>query len=560
MRDYLVLTAVAVPLAGAVLAIAFSTRPSMRRFTAPGAVLAAGLVLLCAVGLQEGVLVRLPFPRLEPVGLFGAVPGYLADRLARSFLLLLGLTGLGGLMASFGASARQAAEVARRRGTALLLLAGCASLVLSANLLTVYLSWCLIDLAILLTMVLPDAGHDSPAGPALRTLVINQLASLAVLLAAIQATPEDGVSLLGPGYGPSVTWLLLLAGLVRAGLYPLHLGLPLATGGPAWGASLLRLLPTASGLYLVIRVLAGPVVVPEVLAVVGGLSLVATGLLAWLAPDEERTLAYVTANQVSLVLLSLAPNNAQTDVAALAVAVNLVLSINLLFLTGNLAQPPTVGRAGRWVWRLRVVAVAALAGVPPALGFVGRWGLYRYAVEQGLWLLLVVAALGSAFTFAGLLPLLRPVEAATPSGPRRALTGALVVLAVPFIVLGLQPLLLSPVLEALGGPGTYQMLLRLVRTTGQSVGVAGMAAILLPLVAGYGLDQVLGEAADLEVTRGRVLHVLGLEWLQQVLWAGSGWLGRLIHRSVEPLEGERYLAWVLLLGLLAILLLARHIQ
>ena len=560
MRDYLVLTAVAFPLAGAILAVAFSARSSTRRYAASIAALAAGLMLLSVLGLREDVLVRLPFPRLEPVGLFGATPGYLADRLTRSCLLLLGLVGLGNFMAAVNAPGSPTDEVARRLGAGLLLLASSTSFVLSANLLTVYLSWCLLDLAILVTMMLPEAEQDLPVGPALRTLAINQLAGLAILFAAIQSGPQDGSILLRPDHAPGITWLVLLAGLVRAGLYPLHLGLPLATGGPAWRASLLRLLPTASGLYLVTRVLAAPGGVHEALALVSGFSLVVTGLLAWLDPDEERTLAHVTANQASLVILSLTLDQAQTDVAALAAMINLVLSIGLLFLTRSPSQVWAEGRAARWIRRMRLVAVAALAGVPPALGFVGRWGLYRYAVEQGLWLLLAGAALGSSFAFAGLLPLLRPAEGATPTRPGRALFGAMAVLGVPFVVLGLQPLLLSPVLEAIGGAGTYQMLLQSVRTTGQSVGVVGMAAILLPLVVGYGLDQMQREPViGLDATLDRAFWILGLEWLHRLARKGSDWLGRLTGSASESLEGERYLAWAILLGLLAILLLARYI-
>ncbi|MDQ2795975.1 MAG: NADH-quinone oxidoreductase subunit L, partial [Actinomycetota bacterium] len=212
--------------------------------------------------------------------------------------------------------------------------------------------------------------------------------------------------------------VLLLVGVAgKSGLVPFHDWLPDAMEGPTPASALIHAATmVAAGTYVVARL--HPLYAIDdtsrtVLGVLAAVTMLWAGALAFAQSDVKRMLAYSTLSQVAIMISTLAfslfPGHAPD--AALGHLVSHAMFKSLLFLAigwlsvlgGGTAFVALRGRArgrGALQWSI-AIGLAAVAGVPPLVGFFSKEGVFTVAQDSlggrdgGLALFLVVALLGT---------------------------------------------------------------------------------------------------------------------------------------------------------------------
>ena len=183
---------------------------------------------------------------------------------------------------------------------------------------------------------------------------------------------------------------------VKLGLFPFHFWLPTVyTGSRPAVAAILSGAVANIGAYGLLRF--GPGMFPAqlrlaaaALVLLGAASLVYGAVLAVARGDVGETLAYSAIGQVGYVLVAIGVGGTVGLTAAvLYIAVN-ALNKTLLFLA--------VGIRGALVAGAFAVGALSVAGVPPAVGFVGKLELFRAGIVVGSPSLVVLLVVGSALS------------------------------------------------------------------------------------------------------------------------------------------------------------------
>ncbi len=229
---------------------------------------------------------------------------------------------------------------------------------------------------------------------------------------------------------------------VKLGLFPFHFWLPTVYAGarPAVAAILSGAVANI-GAYGLLRF--GVDLFPEqvrlagvALVVLGAASIVYGGVLAVARGDAAEMLAYSAIGQVGYVLVALGVGGPVGLVAAVLYSVINSLNKALLFLAS--------GVRGALVAAAFAVGALSVAGVPPAVGFIGKLELFRTAIVAGSAALVVLLLAGSALSLVYLFQVYQrrfwrrdpsATGAASPL-PQRLLTAALALLV---LVAGLWP-------------------------------------------------------------------------------------------------------------------------
>jgi len=204
---------------------------------------------------------------------------------------------------------------------------------------------------------------------------------------------------------------LFLAGLLfKLAVFPFHFWAPdvyqaashgvaafVATASKVGAIAVLARLLLAAGL--------GGTRLATALAVLAAVSMTLGNLAAIVQRDVKRMLAYSAVAQAGYVVVGLL---AFTRAGAAA-----ALFYGLLYLLMNAAAFLVVARVGAdgsnpqledlkglhrrspLLAATLLLALFALAGVPPTAGFVGKWFLFSAALGQGWWLLVLLAAINS---------------------------------------------------------------------------------------------------------------------------------------------------------------------
>ncbi len=477
----------------------------------------------------------------------GSDLAYHVDGLAFLFAVLMTVVALAAIAPGLGRS--EGLEWSSHPALLTLLALGL-GFVFSANLITLSLSWVTFDLAFLWAFIRLRITHYVP-----RILNLGCLACLSLLAAAL-LLGGDSLSLRPSAVSAPVFSLVLLAALIRVGLYPLHLWAPIGVEADLPARSLLHLVPASAGLYLLVRLSTWadsgllsqlpPQGWGGLRGGAGGLAFFIGALLAWAETDRSKTLSYIMISQAGYAVVSLVV--ARPPTLIVLPSLNLVLCLGLLFLSQDRAE-----LGGFWTRAATGLATASLAGVPLTLGFAGRWPVYHALLAGNHLALLALSLLAETLLFAALLRLWAVVSIRV-FPPKFAYTKSSVVgaalLAAPILILGLHPPLLNPVMEGVSFP-TLADLFRWST-------IAQWAAFFFPPLGGYLLQRNRQRIFyPFEPLWLKLSAALRLEWLYSLLGqivAGTATVLRIVGRVSE---GRGYLGWVAVLGLLAFLYLWR---
>jgi multicomponent Na+:H+ antiporter subunit D len=182
---------------------------------------------------------------------------------------------------------------------------------------------------------------------------------------------------------------------VKLGLFPFHFWLPTVYTGarPAVAAILSGALANI-GTYGILR-FGGELLPRELelaataLIVIGVASILYGSLLAVSRRTAAETFAYSAIGQVGYILVAIGIGGPVGFAAAIAYTIVNALNKTLLFLT--------VGMRGALVGAAFVLGAFSVAGVPPAMGFVGKLEIFR--ATAGSPALLALVFVGSALSF-----------------------------------------------------------------------------------------------------------------------------------------------------------------
>lgn len=270
----------------------------------------------------------------------------------------------------------------------------------------------LIDLAAFLTVPLVlDAGSEQSKHAA--RIYLPVLAAAVVMIAAAYGL-TGGFTVEPAGWQRSLAAGLLIAGFaLKLALIPLYFWLPAVAEAvpPMTLAVIISLVDIAAFNELIEAREAAPWVFTEHLPIWIGLavlSMVGGALLALAQRDLKRMLAFSTIDDLGYLLLGVAAGSTGLEGARLGLISHAGMKVLLLgalaVVEYRLAHPVTLadrGLAARFPISAAAFIIGALGmiGVPPTLGFVGRWRLYLAGMEWSPWLLAVMLFATAAALF-----------------------------------------------------------------------------------------------------------------------------------------------------------------
>ena len=404
----LILTAVALPLAGALLIALVGRRPNLREAVTLGT---AALLFLTVLAILPQVLaggrpeimlltvlpgLELAF-RVEPLGMLFA--------LVASFLWIVNSIYSIGYMRG-NDEPRQTPFYAYFA----VALASTMGIAFAANLFTLFLFYEALTLG---TYPLVTHRRTEEAVRAGRLYLVLLLGTSFVLLLtailwtlAIAGTLDflPGGILAGKAGPVTVGFLLLLYifGIGKAAVMPVHNWLPAAMVAPTPVSALLHAVAVVkAGVFTVVKVMVyvfgidrlADLASGEWLIYVAGATVLAASLIALRQDNLKLRLAYSTVSQLSYVVLAAAILTPLSTIgAALHIATHAFGKITLFFAAGSIytaahktevSQLDGIGRAMPWTMAAFAIGALSMIGVPPTAGFLGKWYMLEGAMASG---------------------------------------------------------------------------------------------------------------------------------------------------------------------------------
>lgn len=432
---------VVLPILGALLSLLAGVRWDRSGWYVAAAILAvqvAGAVAFAADGFAGA-------PGSYAVGDFTIPYGIelLVDGLSGSMVVLVAVVALGVL-----AYARRAGPRSNRfYATYLLLVTGLTGMSITGDAFNMYVFLEITGLTAYALVASGDGGRSAVAG--LKYLLVGTFGAALYLLGVGYAYIATGTLNMGDlateiaavGYASPLvraSFVFVVVGLfVKVAMFPLHTWQPDAyAGAPDSVSALIASLVSTVSAYALVRIVL-TVFTPEfldavafarpLLAATAAVSIVVGSGLAVAQTDIKRMLAYSSVSQFGLIVAALSVTNATALVGLAIHLVGHAVMKGGLFLTAGLVSTGVGGRAvGEYDGLGSRMPVAAgtfgalalgMVGVPPAIGFFGKWYIVVGTLEAGAWALAAVILLSTLLTLAYFARLLeRMFFRETPAG------------------------------------------------------------------------------------------------------------------------------------------------
>lgn len=419
MASFLILTAIGAPWMGALLVWLLGDRHErwQHALAAAASVIAAVAALLllrpASWAMTGAPAIRLPF------GPFVGDLTFVADGLGVYLAVIATVVGSLTVIFSAGYMAG-AAQLGRYYALVLIFIGAMCGLVLSGNLLFLFLFW---EVTAFCSYALIAFHNDDPkaVSAGIKALVITQLGGAGLLIGIVLAAaylPDLQISTLlasAGGLPPGVLYVVafgfLLAAAAKSAQVPLHVWLPDAMEAPTPVSALIHAATMVNaGVYLLARFYPAFSGVPGwaiTVMVVGTASALLAALLATTSNDLKRVLAYSTVSQLGYMVAGV---GAGALFESQFYLFSHALFKALLFLgagaiihhlgTRDMRRMGGVGRQMPSIALPFLVGAAALVGLPFFNGFWSKELLLETFMEQyplSIFPLLVVGAGITAF-------------------------------------------------------------------------------------------------------------------------------------------------------------------
>ncbi len=317
-------------------------------------------------------------------------------------------------------------------GFLLLSLYGMLGITTAANLYTLLFFFEVFSVASAVLVIHEMTPEANRAG--FQYLIISIVGSAAIIFGAAALFAETGsMDLLGHGIpglaasplAPLLFWLLIIGFAVKAGIFPVHMWLPVAHPiAPSSASALLSGVMIKAGAYGIIRVIYGvfgPSVVntptmATVLMWVAVFTMIFGSIVAISQTELKRLLAYSSIAQIGYVVLGASLLTRVGLSGGLLHILAHALMKGTLFLAAGIIIHQTglrklddlVGIAKRLPWTMTAFTLAAVSmiGVPPFIGFFSKWYLALGALqakEEGILSQWAAYGVVGAIIFSGLL-------------------------------------------------------------------------------------------------------------------------------------------------------------
>lgn len=292
-------------------------------------------------------------------------------------------------------------------------------LVVSPNLLQVYIFWELVGVASFLLIGFYFFKPEAKAA-AKKAFVVTRIGDVGLFVAialiygytssfeydAIFAAVHSGA--ISPTMVTLLAILIFIGAIGKSGQFPFHTWLPDAMEGPTPVSALIHAATmVAAGVYLVAATF--PIFEASgtalfVVAIVGGFTAIFAASIGLVQNDIKRVLAYSTVSQLGYMMLALGVGGYVAGVFHLFTH---AFFKALLFLaagsvihavhTNNIHEMGGLGKKMKWTSAFFLIGALALAGIPPFAGFFSKEAILAAAYDQNM-LLFIVAVVAAFFT------------------------------------------------------------------------------------------------------------------------------------------------------------------
>ncbi len=261
-----------------------------------------------------------------------------------------------------------------------------------------------------------------------------------------------------------LTYVLYIAGLAKAALFPFHNWLPSAMVAPTPVSALLHAVAVVkAGVFSVSRIILSGFGVDTMhtlglgipTAYVAAATIVGASLIALTKDDIKARLAYSTVSQLSYVIIGVALlTPAAVQGGLLHIPHHAFSKITLFFAAGaiyvathikKISSMNGLGRRMPWTFGAFALASLSMIGMPPVCGFVSKWYLANGALQANELILLAALMLSTALNAGYFVPIiyraffLAPAEGANIEQYNEAPA----VMVVPLCFTGFMSLLLG---------------------------------------------------------------------------------------------------------------------
>lgn len=256
-------------------------------------------------------------------------------------------------------------------------------------------------------------------------LLVPAIAATWVIAGTLDFTP--GGILTGKTSATVITLLLALYvfGIAKAAVMPMHFWLPAAMVAPTPVSALLHAVAVVkAGVFTIVKVAVLIFGIDTLsglgqstwLTLVASTTVVAASLVALRQDNLKRLLAYSTISQLSYVVLGvaiLAPISAVG--AAIHIAAHAVSKITLFFAAGSIytaahltevSQLNGIGRRMPWTMGAFTIGALGMIGIPPTVGFLGKWFILTGAMQTANWVAVAVIVLSTLLNAGYFLPII----------------------------------------------------------------------------------------------------------------------------------------------------------
>jgi NADH-quinone oxidoreductase subunit L len=417
MAATLILTTILIPWAGALIVwLVGDKRPRAQHALAVTAAVLAGISALMLIPYNtEKIALSLPIG-----GAFGDFT-FAPDGLA--LLLACVATVVGSLAVLFSVNYMHGEkQLGRYYSMVLFFIGAMVGLVLSSNLLLMFAFW---EITAVCSYVLISFYNDDPKAVAggIKALIITQFGGVGLLgLAALSYAHVGSYDvqelIAGAGSIPQnilaiAAFGTLIAAASKSSLFPFQTWLPDAMEAPTPISALIHAATMVNaGIYLVARLFPAFEGVPgwtTAVICVGAISALLAGLMALVAMDLKRVLAYSTVSQLGYMMYALGTGGIFAGSfhlfshaifkALLFLAAGAVIhSIG----TRELAKMGGLGKKMPLVRTVFVIGSLALAGLPILNGFWSKELILEAGLHGPIWawiIMLFTAGLTAAYTF-----------------------------------------------------------------------------------------------------------------------------------------------------------------
>jgi NADH:ubiquinone oxidoreductase subunit 5 (subunit L)/multisubunit Na+/H+ antiporter MnhA subunit len=416
--------------------------------------------VLTVAATLASVLLLVPFAGMKRTFLLGpsSVPGFgfefLVDGLGVYVAIMAALIGLLIVIYSVGYM-RNYTHLGEYYFLVVLFIGAMMGLVLSANLLLIYIFWEVTAICSWrLIGFFRDPQHLKSADTALLMTVFGSFCMLVGMEMVWHETGTLTIAILRGHTVSDMAMLLMFIGiLAKSAQVPLQIWLPAAGVAPSPVTALLHAaVLVVIGVFAFARIFIGAFNLPAnwqtITSVVATITIFVASGAALVENNAKRILAYSTFGQLAYVYLGFASMTTIGIVGGLVFLLAHSLAKAGLFLAIGIVEHRThtkdIRELGGMIHVMPVTAVAfvlcalTIIGFPPSAGFVGKFMIILGAIEGGKTAFAALAVFGALMSIAYMLRLFNVVFLGpTPSHQVREGTRGMVVTVTIFAVLSL---------------------------------------------------------------------------------------------------------------------------